>query len=90
MKLVKIRRVGNSNVVSLPREFEEAGYVEGTTVAIERAPGGELVIVPESQLRENVGSIARRAIEANRGALDILAAYDRGEVVDLPDNLRRE
>ena len=30
MKIVKVRRVGNSNVISIPREFEASGYVPGS------------------------------------------------------------
>ncbi|MCW3069809.1 MAG: hypothetical protein JWL67_2434, partial [Solirubrobacterales bacterium] len=29
MKIVKVRRVGNSNVISIPREFEAHGYAPG-------------------------------------------------------------
>jgi len=30
MKIVKVRRVGNSNVVSIPRELESHDYAPGT------------------------------------------------------------
>jgi hypothetical protein len=39
MKVVKVRRVGNSNVVSLPRELEARGYEPGTSVLIEELEG---------------------------------------------------
>ncbi|HWD69679.1 MAG TPA: AbrB/MazE/SpoVT family DNA-binding domain-containing protein [Solirubrobacteraceae bacterium] len=35
-----MRRVGNSNVVSLPRELEASGYVPGTSVLVEELPDG--------------------------------------------------
>ena len=35
MKVVKVRRVGNSNVVSIPRELEARGYAPGTSVLVE-------------------------------------------------------
>ncbi len=78
---VKIRRVGNSNVVTLPRELEEAGYTVGTSVAVEHLPTGELLLIPESRLREHIRAIGRRNIEKHREALDMLEAYDRGEHV---------
>ena len=48
--VVKIRRVGNSNVVSVPKEFEDRGYGAGTSVVVEEAPGGGLRVIPVSQL----------------------------------------
>jgi len=39
MKVVKVRRVGNSNVVSIPRELESRGYAPGTSVLIEELDG---------------------------------------------------
>ena len=78
MMLVKIRQVGNSNVITLPRELEEAGYTAGTSVVIERTSTGELLLVPESRLREHIHAIGRKVIEENRETLDALAAYDRG------------
>ncbi len=46
MKIVKVRRVGNSNVVSIPREFEASGYTPGSSVLVEELPGGGLRILP--------------------------------------------
>jgi len=37
-----VRRVGNSNVVSIPRELEASGYTPGCSVLVEELPGGEL------------------------------------------------
>lgn len=80
MDLVKVRRVGNSNVVSLSRDFEALGYTEGAEVVIESLPGGELLLMPATRLRDQIRAIGRRAIAENRAALDKLAAYDRGEL----------
>ncbi len=80
MDSVKIRRVGNSNVVSLSRDFEELGYTEGTDVVVESLPTGELLIMPAARVRTHVREIGRRALAENREALEKLAAYDRGEV----------
>ncbi len=80
MVVMKIRRVGNSNVVSIPRDLEAVGYVAGSSVAIERLSTGELLIVPESRVREHVRAAGRKAIEENREALRMLEEYDRGDI----------
>ena len=51
VKIVKIRRVGNSNVISLPRELEQRGYSPGTAVLVQELPDGELRVVPAERLR---------------------------------------
>jgi hypothetical protein len=42
MKIVKVRRVGNSNLVLIPRELEARGYAPGTSVLVEEFDRGEL------------------------------------------------
>ena len=42
MNVVKVRRVGNSNVISIPREFEAKGYAPGSSVLVEELPDGDL------------------------------------------------
>jgi len=42
MRVVKIRRVGNSNVLSIPREFERLGYRAGVAVVVDKGPAGDL------------------------------------------------
>ena len=79
MHVVKIRRVGNSNVVSLPAEFEEFGFAAGTPAAIERQQDGSLRLVPLPDLREQVAALARRTVRKNTRALAILEAHDREE-----------
>jgi antitoxin component of MazEF toxin-antitoxin module len=76
MKVVKVRRVGNSNVVSLPREFESSGYVPGASVLVEELPDGELRILPTDKVRERVRHIAARAVSEHEEALEILASHD--------------
>jgi antitoxin component of MazEF toxin-antitoxin module len=73
MRTVRVRRVGNSNVITIPRELEELGYVEGATVLVEGLPNGDLRVVPEARLRLAIN----RAVSRNRKALDLLAEYDR-------------
>ncbi len=79
MVVMKIRRVGNSNVVSIPRELEEAGFAPGSSVIVERTATGEVLLIPESRLRTRIRSIGRKAIEENREALRMLEEYDRGD-----------
>jgi hypothetical protein len=51
MHIMKIRRVGNSNVVSLPHVLEQLGYTAGTTVLVAAMPDGALHIVPTERVR---------------------------------------
>ena len=76
MKIVKVRRVGNSNVVSIPREFEAHGYAPGTSVLVEELDGGELRILPTAQLRERIRTIGERVVGEHSEALKILAEHD--------------
>jgi antitoxin component of MazEF toxin-antitoxin module len=76
MKVVKVRRVGNSNVVSIPRELEGRGYAPGTSVLVEELEGGELRIMPTEQVRERIRSVGRRVVSEHGEALKILAEHD--------------
>jgi hypothetical protein len=76
MRIVKVRRVGNSNVVSIPREFEAQGFTPGASVLLEEMPGGELRILPTEQVRERIRGIGRRVVADHREALQILADHD--------------
>ena len=77
MKVVKVRRVGNSNVVSIPRELEAEGYAPGTSVLVEERDG-ELRITPTERLRERIRSVGERVVSEHPEALRILAEHDRG------------
>ncbi len=76
MKIVKVRRVGNSNVISLPREFEAQGYVPGSSVLVEELPGGELRIMSTKKVRERIHDIGERVVAKHGEALQILADHD--------------
>lgn len=78
MKVVKVRRVGNSNVVSIPRELEARGYAPGTSVLVEELEGGELRIIPTEQVRERIREVGRRVVDEHAEALKILADHDPG------------
>ncbi len=73
MKIVKVRRVGNSNVVSIPRELEASGYTPGSSVLIEEFADGELRIIPTDRVRERIRQTARRVVTEHPKALEILA-----------------
>jgi len=75
MKVVKVRRVGNSNVVSLPRELETRGYAPGTSVLVEELEG-ELRIMPTDQVRDRIRGVGQRVVAQHAEALNILAEHD--------------
>ncbi len=76
MTVVKVRRVGNSNVVSLSREFEASGYVPGASVLVEELEDGELRILPTDRVRERVRQVANRVVSEHPEAMEILANYN--------------
>lgn len=78
MRVVKVRRVGNSNVVSIPKEFEASGYTPGSSVLVEELAGGELRILPTDQVRERIREVGRRVVDEHSEALKILAEHDPG------------
>ncbi len=76
MKIVKVRRVGNSNVISIPREFEAQGYAPGSSVLVEGLPDGELRIMSTEKVRERIRDIGARVVADHGEALQILADHD--------------
>jgi antitoxin component of MazEF toxin-antitoxin module len=76
MKVVKVRRVGNSNVISIPREFEAQGYAPGSSVLVEELPGGELRIMSTEKVRERIRNVGERVVSGHGEALQILADHD--------------
>lgn len=75
MKVVKVRRVGNSNVISIPREFEAQGYAPGSSVLVEELPGGDLRIMSTEKVRERIRGIGARLVAEHDEALQILADH---------------
>lgn len=75
MKVVKVRRVGNSNVISIPREFEERGYAPGASVLVEEFDG-ELRIISAEQVHDRVRNVGKRLVGERQEALQILADHD--------------
>jgi antitoxin component of MazEF toxin-antitoxin module len=76
MKVVKVRRVGNSNVISIPREFEAQGYAPGSSVLVEEMPGGDLRIMSTERVRDRIRDIGERVVGEHGEALQILADHD--------------
>jgi antitoxin component of MazEF toxin-antitoxin module len=81
VKIVKVRRVGNSNVVSIPREFEGSGYMPGSSVLIEELADGELRILPTERVRERIREIATRVVAEHPEAMEILANHDPDDTI---------
>jgi len=76
MKVVKVRRVGNSNVISIPREFEAHGYAPGASVLVEELGEGELRVISTDRVRERIQDVGRRIVAERSEALQILADHD--------------
>lgn len=76
MRILKVRRVGNSNVVSIPREYEAKGYGPGSSVLLDELPNGELRLLPTDRVREQIRRVGRRVVDEHREALQILAEHD--------------
>jgi antitoxin component of MazEF toxin-antitoxin module len=79
MKVLKVRRLGDSNIVVLPKELEKLGYLPGETVVVEALPTGDVLIRPADHLRAVMDDLARRVVEEDREALALLEAHDRRE-----------
>jgi hypothetical protein len=60
--LKQVRRVGNSNVVSFPREFEATGYGPGASVLVDQLEDGSLLLVRTDELRDLIRSRGKRLI----------------------------
>jgi antitoxin component of MazEF toxin-antitoxin module len=87
---MKIRQVGNSNMIALPRELEGIGYRPGQTVLVEAQPDGTLLILPAEQIRAALRQDfwRHRTLDELRveqgvtGYVDVEALYDPGATED--------
>ena len=77
MKVNRVRKVGNSRVISLPPELSAVGFEEGAQIVIQALPSGEVRLLPTGRLYSLVRDYGRRVIAENREALEILADHDR-------------
>ena len=84
MSLVKVRRDGNSGVVTIPAEDMRKAHLSiGDHVQIEvEEASGRVTITPiriEPRAHYDIREMGLRVIEEKRELLNRLAAYDRGE-----------
>jgi antitoxin component of MazEF toxin-antitoxin module len=79
MRVVKIRRVGNSNVISIPREFEEIGFTKDVSVVVTALPSGELRVLPAHRVRHMIRHYGRKVVSKDRQSLQILEGHDKGQ-----------
>lgn len=79
MALVKVRRVGNSNVITLPAGLGGNGFEPGATVLVEADEDGTLRVIPVPDVDAHVRELARGAIQRRRRALELLEAHDPGD-----------
>jgi antitoxin component of MazEF toxin-antitoxin module len=77
MKLLKIRRVGNSNMVALPKDWEDDGFTAGAYLLVERDQTGEIRMLRADNVAAQVDALADEMIEKHAEALRILAEHDR-------------
>jgi antitoxin component of MazEF toxin-antitoxin module len=73
MNVVKVRRVGNSNVISIPRAFEANGFAPGESVFVEELPEGELRVLSAEKVRARIRDVGTRVVAEHGEALRILA-----------------
>jgi len=78
MKTLKIRRVGNSNVVSVPHELAQQGDGAGASAMIEELEG-ELRVMPADHARALMHEAARRIKAEDQEPLRILAEHEHTE-----------
>ena len=79
MRILKIRKVGNSNVVSIPKEYEAAGFVANADIALELGEDGFLYLrpLPVDERKQVVLTAVQAATKRHRRAMEILEEYDR-------------
>lgn len=74
MQRLKIRKIGNSLGVVLPKELlAQLGAGEGDELVVTSAPGGELRVTPAEEDLEHQLEAARKGMARYRNALRELA-----------------
>ena len=76
MKMLKVRRVGNSNMVALPKEWEASGFGPGAYVLVERDQAGEVRMLRAGDISARIDALGDEMIEKHAEALQILAEHD--------------
>lgn len=73
---VKIRKVGNSTVVTIPREVAELGFEEGAEITFIPVGDGQVLMVPVQKLNDYLRDVGRDVVHRYSHALEKLATYD--------------
>ncbi len=79
MDLVKVRKVGNSSVITLPRSIVDQ-YPAGTRVVIQALENGDVLITRPESYEAAIQESGRRVVQQHRGLLDRLGAHEPREV----------
>ncbi len=87
MKTLKIRRMGNSNVVPAPHELAQRADGAGSSVMTEELES-ELRVVPADRSRALIHEAARRIKAEDQEALRLLAEHERAQDSTLPIGAR--
>jgi antitoxin component of MazEF toxin-antitoxin module len=74
--MLKVRRVGNSNMVALPKEWEASGFGPGAYVLVERDQAGEVRMLRAGDITVQIDALADEMMEKHAEALQILAEHD--------------
>lgn len=76
MKMLKVRRVGNSNMVALPKEWQGSGFGAGDFVLVERDSTGEIHMLRAGDIKGRIDTLADEMVDKHAKALKILADHD--------------
>jgi antitoxin component of MazEF toxin-antitoxin module len=88
MNLVKVRKVGNSAVVTLPHSMAEK-LPAGTRVLIHELDNGDLLIQRPESFEGAIRESGRKVVAKHAQLLDRLANYDPAEAPQGVPSTRR-
>ena len=79
MEQVKVRHVGNSDMVAIPRALGAAGFKPGADVVIEAIDASTIILkaLPTADRKKRMEAAMRQSIERSKPVLDLLEEYDR-------------
>ncbi|MHB8620866.1 MAG: AbrB/MazE/SpoVT family DNA-binding domain-containing protein [Chloroflexota bacterium] len=87
MEQVKVRYIGNSDMVAIPRALGAAEFTPGADVLIEAIDSNTIVLkaLPTDGRKKRMEAAMRQSIERSKPVLDLLEEYDRaGELAANP------
>lgn len=79
MRMLKVRRVGNSNMVALPKEWAGDGFGPGAYVLADRDAAGAVRLLQAGDARNRIDAIADEMVEKHSEALQLLADIDAAD-----------